>query len=215
MKKLILGRSEDCDVYLSDTKGLISRKHAIMKITSLGQYEITDVSKNGTFINGIRMNPHIPYKVKRKDVIVFANTSKLDWDDIPDYYKWIKIGLVGMMVLIAVIIVCMVFLFDSNRQSGSEAIRKAMPPILYPVEETEERSIESSINSTDKSIEQSVISPKVTEETVESSKTRKKVDSKHKNNKDQNTSAKEENMTEENISVECTKNENAKSPGGD
>lgn len=215
MKKIILGRGEDCDVYLNDTKGLISRKHAIMKIRPIGQYEITDVSKNGTFINGIRMKPHIPYKVKRKDIIVFANTSKLDWDDIPDYSKWIKIGLVGMVVLLAVVILCLMFIFDSSRQSSSERPVQSMPPIEQSVEEQQEKSSETTSSSIEESNHTSVIYPDKPEVPVETSKPRNKADGKHKKTKKEQAVSNEEMQTEEKPIPELPKLEEGKSPGGD
>lgn len=211
MKKLILGRGEDCDVYLNDNKGLISRKHAILKIRPMGKYEITDVSKNGTFINGIRMKPHVPYNVKRKDIIVFANTSKLDWDDIPDYSKWIKVGFAGMLVMLAIAICCLICLSDSNRKSDSEAPHQAMPPIECPTEEPLESSIETSAAPETSVITQS----KKGETPKEYSRPRKKAEDKQKMAKEENDVVKEENTEDTAPQSESQSTENGKSPGGD
>lgn len=217
MKKIILGRGEDCDVYLNDTKGLISRKHAIMKINPIGHYEITDVSKNGTFINGIRMKPHIPYKVKRKDVIVFANSLKLDWDDIPDSSKWIKIGLLGMMVLLAVIIIGLVFIFDSSRQSSNDQPLQVMPPIERSIEDPEQRASETSTSTTEESTgpSEAYYPNKPEKAPTEKSKQMHKADRKDKSRKEKEEAINEKKLTEEKTEIESLKVDEEKFPGGD
>lgn len=211
MKKLILGRGEDCDVYLNDNKGLISRKHAILKIRPIGKYEITDVSKNGTFINGIRMKPHVPYNVKRKDVIVFANTSKLDWDDIPDYSKWIKIGFAGILIMLVVAICCLICLSDSSRKSDSEAVHQAMPPIEGSTELSQESSIETS-EAPETSV---IIQSKQDEKPIEYSRPRRKKEDIQKMSKEEKDAVKEENTEDTTLQSESQSTEKGKSPGGD
>lgn len=215
MKKIILGRGDDCDIYLSDPKGLISRKHAIMKISSFGSYEITDVSKNGTFINGIRMKPHVPYKVKRKDIIVFANTSKLEWDEIPDHSKWIKIAAAG---IVAVIAVAMTYLFIFNRQkenSGTDAIHEAMPPIERSVTDpvqTDADSPASSLEEVQKPVPSSekavVATPAYSRPKSKEVGTRQKTARQKNENKEEETPA-------VNVTEQSQQPEEEKSPGGD
>lgn len=136
MKKLTIGRGDDCDIYVSDPKGLVSRKHAILKIDNTGGMQITDVSKNGTFINGVRIPAHVPQKVKRKDVVIFANSSKLDWDDIPDSGKWLRIGLMAAIGLIIVILaVIAAGKFTGSKEQDGE-ISQPLPAVMNPVPET-------------------------------------------------------------------------------
>ena len=52
MKKIItIGRGEEADIHIDDE--LVSRRHATIKFLPLGKMEIRDLSKNGTFVNGI------------------------------------------------------------------------------------------------------------------------------------------------------------------
>ena len=136
MKKLTIGRGDDCDIYVSDPKGLVSRKHAILKIDNTGGMQITDVSKNGTFINGVRIPAHVPQKVKRKDVVIFANSSKLDWDDVPDSGKWLRIGLMAAIGLIIVILaVIAAGKFTGSKEKDTE-ISDPLPAVMNPMPET-------------------------------------------------------------------------------
>lgn len=132
MKKLTIGRGDDCDIYVSDPKGLVSRKHAILKIDPSGKMQITDVSKNGTFINGVRIPAHVPQKVTRKDIVVFANSSKLDWNDVPETGKWIRIGLMVICGLIIVILALIAAGKFINNNETSDEISDPLPAIMAP-----------------------------------------------------------------------------------
>lgn len=115
MKKYTIGRGDDSDIIVSDPKGLVSRHHALLKAYPNGGYELIDLSKNGTFVNGIRIAAHKPVKVKRKDVIVFANSSKLEWEEVPEPYKWVKLT---AMIGIGIAIVLLALL--ATRLAGNE-----------------------------------------------------------------------------------------------
>jgi hypothetical protein len=65
-----IGRKE-CDVVLSDEK--ISRKHASIIIARAGQYAVSDLaSRNGTFVNGIRLSRR---NLQHNDLIRVGNTT--------------------------------------------------------------------------------------------------------------------------------------------
>ena len=53
----------------------ISRLHC--RITKLnGRYQITDLgSVNGTFVNGGRLTPNLPYQIENGDTVLLANSS--------------------------------------------------------------------------------------------------------------------------------------------
>lgn len=216
MKKLILGRGEDCDLYLDDPKGLISRKHAILKIGVLGQYEITDVSKNGTFINGIRIKPHKPYKIKRKDIVVFANTSKLDWSEVPDYSKWIKIGIIGFVAALAIIL-SLIFIFrDSKENSASESIYEAMPAIERSHSQQEEIMDEpANLNDAKQNPAYDNVNRRNPAEA--SSKPKRKTSEKKNKTTDENTSQPKdsEEVSENTNTTEQTTSQEKNNPGGD
>lgn len=100
MNTITIGRGDGCQIFIDDE--MISRRHAILKVSTFGKMEIVDMSKNGTFVNGIRLRPNVPVPVKRKDVVSFANVSKLDWKQVPNpgkYYQWAAWA-VGVLVLL-------------------------------------------------------------------------------------------------------------------
>lgn len=102
MKTITIGRGDGCQIFIDDD--LISRRHAILKISTFGKMEIVDMGKNGTFVNGIRLRPNVPVPVKRKDIISFANVSQLDWKQVPNPGIYYKIGalIVGVILLLLV-----------------------------------------------------------------------------------------------------------------
>lgn len=75
----IIGRARECD-YVIDTTD-ISRQHA--QLTFDHQHVILrDLgSTNGTFLNSDRIIPHRNYRLRANDVLRFANSSHLIFDD--------------------------------------------------------------------------------------------------------------------------------------
>lgn len=108
MKVITIGRDPSCSIVINDPQ--ISRRHAIVRVSDLGKIEIVDLSSNGTSVNGNPLRKNVPCPVTRKNQITFAGVSKLNWDDIPNparLYKWIGIGILGIVTL--AIIIAMVF----------------------------------------------------------------------------------------------------------
>lgn len=104
MKKIItIGRGEEADIHIDDE--LVSRRHATIKFLPLGKMEIRDLSKNGTFVNGIRLAVNKPCPVTRKDVVSFARVRQLDWSEVPDPTKPYRIGAIVALVIIVVLVV--------------------------------------------------------------------------------------------------------------
>lgn len=114
MKTITIGRGDGCTITINDE--MISRRHAIIKISTLGKMEIVDMSKNGTFVNGIRLRPNVPFPITRKDVINFANVQQLDWAMVPNPLKYIKWGVlgVGAVVMLIVLITSLKSCFNSE-----------------------------------------------------------------------------------------------------
>ena len=102
MKIIVIGRGEDADVRIEDS--LISRRHATIKMLPMGKMEIRDLSKNGTFVNGIRLAVNKPVRITRKDVVSFARVSQLDWKEIPDPMKPYRIVAVVVAALIVILL---------------------------------------------------------------------------------------------------------------
>lgn len=75
-----------CDInnriQVVDPRGLISRFHATLKVSPKGKITINDHSSNGTYVNGVKIQPNVDVPVKRKDIVMFANSQKLDWNRI-------------------------------------------------------------------------------------------------------------------------------------
>lgn len=107
MKTITIGRGDGCQIFIDDD--MISRRHAILKISTFGKMEIVDMGKNGTFVNGIRLRPNVPVPVKRKDIISFANVSQLDWKQVPNPGIYYKIGAIVLGVLLLLLVGLIVY----------------------------------------------------------------------------------------------------------
>ncbi|AIT08805.1 hypothetical protein LO80_01645 [Candidatus Francisella endociliophora] len=77
-----IGRSKNCQWPLSDHTRKISGKHIHLE-SQYGEFFITDISTNGTKLNGLRLERNFPTKIKQGDVLelglyklVVANISK-------------------------------------------------------------------------------------------------------------------------------------------
>lgn len=102
MKTYSIGRDINCDIVINDTTDVISRRHALLNVTSSGKMTIIDQSTNGTYVNGIRISPNVPFPVTRKDIISFAHISRLDWNSVPKENKamrYVLFGLGGIIII--------------------------------------------------------------------------------------------------------------------
>lgn len=100
MKTITIGRGEGCDILIDDYR--ISRRHAVLKVYTFGKMEIVDMGQNGTWVNGVKLRPGVPFPVKRKDVVNFANASQLNWALVDNPIKYIKFAgiiAVGLLLL--------------------------------------------------------------------------------------------------------------------
>ncbi len=105
MKTLyLIGRESECDVVLWSNSPEISRRHAQIRMDQKGQYWLMDTSLNGTYLNGMRLQPNQEVMVTRKDVISFALQETLDWSLIPKKSKkglWITLSVVVLLLAAA------------------------------------------------------------------------------------------------------------------
>ena len=104
MKVISIGRENGCDIVLNDTTDVISRRHAILNIYPSGKMTITDQGHNGTYVNGIRITPNVPFPVTRNDTVSFAHVMQLDWNLVPNQRKRV----VGISIIIVVVIVALI-----------------------------------------------------------------------------------------------------------
>lgn len=86
MKKLIIGRGNDCDIVIPDDSDLVSRHHAELIFDFWGKMQIVDTSSNGTFLNGVRLAKGQPMEVRRTDNVSFAKKWEFDWETVKDPY---------------------------------------------------------------------------------------------------------------------------------
>ena len=132
MKKRIytIGRDPQCDIWLQDSTDVASRNHAILEVGKGGKYFLTDQSRNGTYVNGIKMTPGAKVPVSRRDVISFAHVQGLDWNVIPNdnTKKFVIIGIVLAVVIAAVVLaVCLV----GNKSTNESSIENIATLNLY------------------------------------------------------------------------------------
>lgn len=130
MKTITVGRGEGCNIIVDDE--MMSRRHAIIKIPTFGGMEIVDMSKNGTFVNGVRLRPNVPFPITRKDVVNFADVHQLDWSKVPDPLKYYKIGVMavgGLVVLLLAIFLLKSLLSGSKETPAEPAVEQVTKPV--------------------------------------------------------------------------------------
>ena len=103
MKVYSIGRDLACDIIIDDNTDVISRRHATLNVESSGKMTIVDLSHNGTYVNGIRINQNVPVPVTRNDTVSFAHVAQLDWNQIPNTQ-----GVIIRYVLIALLAVLLI-----------------------------------------------------------------------------------------------------------
>ena len=70
------GRDAPCDLIISiPEKKKIDKVHAMFECRE-NQWYITDLSKGGTFLNGVKMSGDKPYLLHSEDIIDFAGKKK-------------------------------------------------------------------------------------------------------------------------------------------
>lgn len=104
MKVYTIGRDVSCNIVIDDRSDVISRRHATLTVASSGKMTITDLSYNGTYVNGIRISQNVPVPVTRNDNVSFAHIAQLDWNLVPNatatYLRYAAFALIGLLVVI-------------------------------------------------------------------------------------------------------------------
>lgn len=120
MKVYSIGREAGCDIVINDNSDATSRRHATLTVMPSGKMTITDQSRNGTYVNGIRISPNVAVPVTRKDNISFAHVYRLDWNQISkpvSFMQYVIYGLIALAVIVGGIIVFSL-LPSSNSNTG-------------------------------------------------------------------------------------------------
>lgn len=99
-RKLLIGRDSQCDIRINDDSDTSSRQHALLEVERNGKYFITDMSLNGTYINGIRIASQERVPLSRKDKVSFAHVADLDWSQVPEDRTAIKIVVIVVAALL-------------------------------------------------------------------------------------------------------------------
>lgn len=120
MKTYSIGRDVSCDIVVSDSTDVVSRRHALLNIGPSGKMTIIDQSTNGTYVNGIRISQNVPVPVSRKDIVSFAHVTKLDWSQVPGSSSWKKY-LIGSLIAVAVVATIIGIILGVKGMSGSES----------------------------------------------------------------------------------------------
>lgn len=86
MRIIKIGRNPDNDIVINDETTTVSGYHAIIKVYDDGTLTICDISKNGTFVNGVKAIKGTDIPIKKGDDIRFAKVGFLDWGciSLPD-----------------------------------------------------------------------------------------------------------------------------------
>ncbi len=107
MKVYSIGREESCNIVLQDRTNVISRRHATLTVMPSGKMTITDLSQNGTYVNGMRISSNVAVPVTRKDTISFAHIVQLDWNQIPQpasKAKYVAIAVVALILIVGAVV---------------------------------------------------------------------------------------------------------------
>ena len=108
MKSYSIGRDASNEIVLNDNTDVVSRRHAVLTVSSSGKMTITDLSTNGTYINGQRISSNVAVPVTRKDSVSFAHVTSLDWNMIPKSNQWLIYLIIGIAVA-AIAVACAIF----------------------------------------------------------------------------------------------------------
>lgn len=70
-----IGKDRSYTTYLIEGNTTISRRHAELKIKDGDLYIKDKGSTNGTFLDGVRLKPEVPVKVKKGQIIMLSNVK--------------------------------------------------------------------------------------------------------------------------------------------
>ena len=72
----VIGSGRDCEFVLPDPQHFISRRHLVIEYDEFQKIcYATDISTNGSYINGIRLKRNMRYELHQNDTLQIANES--------------------------------------------------------------------------------------------------------------------------------------------
>lgn len=147
MKAISIGRDQGCDIVIQDNTDVISRRHATLNISPSGKMTIVDQSRNGTYVNGIRISSNVPVPVTRKDIVSFAHVAKLDWNTVPAENGLMRY--IILAVVAAIIIVCGIFAYQHfSKEESSKTSTPQQTTLQDSIKEKDaEKAKQDSLNA--------------------------------------------------------------------
>ena len=146
MKTYSIGRDLGCDIVINDNTDVVSRRHAVLNVGSAGKMTITDLSSNGTYVNGIKIAPNVPFPVSRKDTVSFAHVANLDWNIIPKSRTWLTWLIVGLVV--AAIAAFLAVYFTQERPPQPQPVEPCDTIVAQPADSLQKDSIAPAVGDT-------------------------------------------------------------------
>lgn len=138
MKKIYtIGRDEGCDIVIPDPTDVISRLHATLRVESHDKIFLIDQSRNGTYVNGMKMSSNVEIPISRKDVVSFAHIYNLDWSLVPKQKNPVLKN-IFVMLFSLVVLTGGTYAVISYLNNKGESPAPPAPPeeqIIPPVEE--------------------------------------------------------------------------------
>lgn len=135
MKRIIIGRGRECDIRLEDSTDMVSRRQAVITVSPTGRMMIYDTSSNGTFVNGEKVEKPDGKVIKRGDQINFARVADLDWSQVRDPYRTMKISLaVIFLAAVAVVTLFIVFADIIGQKETQEETRTEKTDSIVPAD---------------------------------------------------------------------------------
>ena len=123
MKKIYtIGRDEGCDIVIPDSTDVISRLHATIRVESNDKIFITDQSRNGTYVNGMKMSSNVEIPVSRKDVVSFAHIYNLDWSLVPKQKRNAP-KVISIILAIIALLGLVAFLISSPKKEVAKPVQ--------------------------------------------------------------------------------------------
>lgn len=120
MKRILVGRGNDCDIVIPDDKDNVSRHHMIITFSLFGKMTISDTSSNGTFINGKRILKGTSIPVTENDRIRLGDNWNFDWKLVVDPYKSTRKYLFLITSLLIVAVACIFIWHTCGKTEPSE-----------------------------------------------------------------------------------------------
>jgi len=110
MRKIVIGRSKDCDIVIKDTTDVVSRHQAVITVDFWGRMMLYDTSINGTYVNGVRMPKPDGMAVTRKDKVNFGHVWDFDLTTVADPYRTTKLWCIAgfVAVLLLAFLLCLI-----------------------------------------------------------------------------------------------------------